>query len=166
MEWQASRLSGNDPLAVRAGAKLRRDQLLVTNLGPTIVRKAIGDVPLWRGDHVPVRTLVEDFAQQLYLQRVAGPAVLAESLRDGVALLTWRMDTFAYAESLDDGAERYLGLRGGEQVAVAPDAPRPSRISGTSWRRAISIPPTSNRACTSTSHTRKNSGSGLPRLER
>ena len=123
MEWQASRLSGNDPLAVRAGAKLRRDQLLVTNLGPTIVRKAIGDVPLWRGDHVPVRTLVEDFAQQLYLQRVAGPAVLAESLRDGVALLTWRMDTFAYAESLDDGAERYLGLRGGEQVAVDPRCP-------------------------------------------
>ena len=123
VEWQASRLSGNDPLAVRAGAKLRRDQLLVTNLGPTIVRKAIDDVPLWRGDHVPVRTLVEDFAQQLYLQRVAGPAVLAESLRDGVALLTWRMDTFAYAESFDDGAERYLGLRGGEQVAVAPDAP-------------------------------------------
>ena len=31
------------------------------------------------------------------------------------------MDTFAYAESFDDGAERYLGLRGGEQVAVAPD---------------------------------------------
>ena len=123
VEWQASRLSGSDPLAVRAGAKLRRDQLLVGNLGPTIVRRAIDDVPLWRGDRVPVRTLVEDFAQQLYLQRVAGPAVLAESLRDGVALLTWRMDTFAYAESFDDGAGRYLGLRGGELVGIAPDAP-------------------------------------------
>ena len=123
VEWQASRLSGSDPLAVRAGARLRRDQLLVTNLGPTIVRKAIDAIPLWRRDHVPVRTLVEDFAQQLYLQRVAGPAVLAESLRNGVALLTWRMDTFAYAESFDNGTGRYLGLRGGEQVGIAPDDP-------------------------------------------
>ena len=31
------------------------------------------------------------------------------------------MDTFGYAESFDEDAERYLGLRGGEQVAVAPD---------------------------------------------
>ena len=121
VEWQASRLTGSDSLAVRASTKLRRDELLVTTLGGTIVRKAIDDVPLWRGDHVPVRTLVDDFAQQLYLPRLAGPTVLATALRDGVALLTWRMDTFAYAESFDEDAERYLGLRGGEQVAVAPD---------------------------------------------
>ena len=121
VEWQASRLSGNDPLAVRASVRLRRDELLVTNLGGTIVRKAIDDIPLWRGDHVPVRTLVEDFAQQLYLPRLAGPSVLTGALRDGVALLTWRMDTFGYAESLDEDTGRYLGLRGGEQVAVTPD---------------------------------------------
>ena len=121
IEWQASRLSGSDPLAVRAGAKLRRDELLVTTLGGTIACKAIDGVPLWRGDDVPVRTLVEDFAQQLYLPRLAGPTVLVEALRDGVALLTWRMDTFAYAESFDKDAGRYLGLRGGEQIAIAPD---------------------------------------------
>ncbi len=121
VEWQASRLSGTDPLAVRASTRLRRDELLVTNLGGTIVRKAIDDIPLWRGDHVPVRTLVEDFAQQLYLPRLSGPSVLATALRDGVALLTWRMDTFGYAESFDGNAERYRGLRGGEQVAVSPD---------------------------------------------
>ena len=121
VEWQASRLSGSDPLAVRASTKLRRDELLVTNLGGTIVRKAIDDVPLWRRDHVPIRTLVEDFAQQLYLPRLAGPTVLANALRDGVALMTWRMDTFGYAESFDEDAGRYLGLRGGEQVPVAPD---------------------------------------------
>ena len=121
VEWQASRLTGSDPLAVRASTRLRRDELLITTLGGTIVRKAIDEVPLWRGNHVPVRTLVEDFAQQLYLPRLGGPNVLANALRDGIALLTWRMDTFGYAESFDDDSGRYLGLRGGEQVAVAPD---------------------------------------------
>ena len=47
--------------------------------------------------------------------------MLTGALRDGAALLTWRMDTFGYAESFDEGAGRYLGLRAGEQVAVTPD---------------------------------------------
>ena len=70
-----------------------------------------------------VRTLVDDFARQLYLPRLARPSVLAEALRSGVAFLTWRMDTFAYAESLDESSGRYLGLRGGQQAALAPDDP-------------------------------------------
>ena len=123
VQWQASRLSGSDPLAVRASKKLRGDDLLVANLGPTIVRKALDEVPLWRGDSVPVRQPVEDFTRQLYLPRLAHPTVLGEALRAGVAFLTWRVDTFAYAESLDETSGRYLGLRGGQQVALAPDAP-------------------------------------------
>jgi hypothetical protein len=31
--------------------------------------------PLWRGDHVEIRQLVEDFARYLDLPRLAGPAV-------------------------------------------------------------------------------------------
>ena len=123
VEWQATRLTGSDPLAVRTSARLRRDELLVTTIGSTIVRREIDGVPLWRGDHVPVRTLTEDFAQQLYLPRLAGPSVLAESLREGVALLTWRTDTFAYAESFDEDAGRYLGLQAEKQVEIASDGP-------------------------------------------
>ncbi len=119
--WQATRLTGSAPLAVRASARLRRDELLLTSIGSTIVRREIDGVPLWRGNHVPVRTLAEDFAQQLYLPRLSGPSVLAESLREGVALLTWRTDTFAYAESFDEDAGRYLGLQAERQVAIAPD---------------------------------------------
>ena len=107
MQWQASRLSGSDALAVRAARKLSADDLLVTKLGPTIVRRALDEVPLWRGDHVPVRTLVQDFAQQLYLPRLTGPSVLAEALRSGVGSLTWQLDTFAYAESFDEHSGRY-----------------------------------------------------------
>ena len=123
IEWQASRLSGSDHLAARASKKLRADELLITNLGGTLARRALDKVPLWRGEHVSVRTLVEGFAQQLYLPRLVGPAVLAEALRTGVAALTWRAETFAYAETFDETTGRYPGLRGGEQVAIATDDP-------------------------------------------
>jgi hypothetical protein len=113
---------GSDALAMRASKKLRSDELLVTALGSTILRKHLEDVPLWRGEHVSVKQLVEDFARYLYLPRLAGPEVLAQAVRDGVALLTWQSDTFAFAESLDEAAGRYRGLRAGQMVPVSPDS--------------------------------------------
>jgi hypothetical protein len=119
--WQAIRLSGSDALAARASKRLRSDELLVTTLGSTILRKYLDEV-LWRGDHVAVKQLVEDFARYLYLPRLAGPEVLVAAIRDGVALLTWQSDTFAYAESHDEALSRYRGLRGGQIVSVSPES--------------------------------------------
>ncbi len=119
--WHATRLSGTDPLAQRVSKRLRTDDLLVTALGSTILRKYLDEVPLWRGDSVGIKQLVEDFARYLYLPRIAGPEVLLQAIRDGVGLLTWRSDTFAYAEGHDSVAARYLGLRGGQMVLVAPE---------------------------------------------
>jgi predicted AAA+ superfamily ATPase len=122
VEWQAVRLSGSDALAVRASKKLRNDETLVVNLGSTILRKHLDDVPLWRGEHVAVKQLVEDFARYLYLPRLAGPEVLTQAIRDGVAMLTWQSDAFAYAESHDEAAGRYRGLRAGQVVNVSPES--------------------------------------------
>ena len=116
------RLTGSDALAVRASKRLRSDELLVASLGSTILRKHMDEVPLWRGDSVRVKQLVDDFARYLYLPRLAGPEVLAQAIRDGVALLTWRKDTFAFAESYDEAAARYRGLRAGQGVNVSPDS--------------------------------------------
>jgi len=120
--WQTYRLTGSDALAVRVSKRLRSEELLVANLGSTILRKHLDEVPLWRGDSVPIKQLVDDFARYLYLPRVAGPEVLAQSLRDGFAMLTWRNDTFAFAESYDETAGRYRGLRAGQGVNVSPDS--------------------------------------------
>lgn len=120
--WQAVRLSGSDALAVRASKRLRSDESLLTSIGSTILRKHLDEVPLWRGEHVPVRQLVEDFARYLYLPRLAGPEVLVQAIRDGVALLTWQSDTFACAESYDEGAGRYPGLRGGQVVSLSAES--------------------------------------------
>ena len=118
VEWHALRLSGPDALAVRASKKLRSEELFVASLGSTILRKHLDEVPLWRGDHVAVRQLVDDFARYLYLPRLTGPEVLAQAMRDGIALLTWQSDTFAYAESHDEAGGRYRGLRCGRAIAL------------------------------------------------
>jgi predicted AAA+ superfamily ATPase len=122
VKWEAVRLTGGDALAVRASKKLRSDELLVTGLGSTILRKHLDAVPLWRGDHVAIKQVVDDFARYLYLPRIAGPEVLLQAIRDGIALLTWRADTFGFAESFDDAASRYRGLRGGQGVMISADS--------------------------------------------
>src|SRR2546426_10606326 len=120
--WSTIRLSSGDALAVRASKRLRSEEMLLISLGSTILRKHLDDVPLWRGDYVAVRQVVEDFARYLYLPRIAGPDVLVQAIRDGVAMLTWQTDTFAYAESHDEGAGRYRGLRGGQVVPISAES--------------------------------------------
>lgn len=118
VEWQSFRVNGQDALAVRASKKLKNDELLVTSFGSARLRMELDRVPLWRGDHVAIRQLVEDFGRYLYLPRLRGPEVLLGAIRDGFSLLTWEKDSFAYAESYDEGEGRYRGLRGGQQVSV------------------------------------------------
>jgi predicted AAA+ superfamily ATPase len=121
VEWQAIRLSGQDALAVRASKKLRSDELLLSGFAATRLRMELDRVPLWRGDHVATKQLVEDFARYLYLPRVRNPEVLCQAIRDGLALLTWGNDSFAYAESYDDAVGRYRGLRCGQVVNFSED---------------------------------------------
>ena len=78
-------------------------------------------MPLWRGDHVDIKQLVEDFARYLYLPRLKDSSVLLGAIRDGIALLTWEHDAFAFADSFDDGAGRYRGLRAGQLVSLTDD---------------------------------------------
>jgi hypothetical protein len=47
--------------------------------------------------------------------------VLIQAIRNGVGLLTWRSDAFAYAESYDEKAARYQGVRAGSSVLVTQD---------------------------------------------
>jgi hypothetical protein len=116
--WQAIHLSGQEALAVRASKKLRNDELLVMSLGAARLRMEMDRIPLWRGDHVAIKQLVDDFGHYFYLPRLKEAAVLLGAIRDGCALLTWEQDAFAYAESYDEVAQRYRGLRYGQHIAV------------------------------------------------
>lgn len=137
VEWKPYKVGAQDRLAARVSKRLKRDELLITTLAGTELRRqldrvltangsnggASGGNTLWRGDHVPIRQLAEDFARYVYLPRLASATVLRESVEDGLQLLTWERDSFAYADSYDEASGRYRGLRARVRVAIAEDDP-------------------------------------------
>lgn len=118
VSWQESRLQGSGSLASRASSKLQSDAVLLDRVAPSVLRHEIDRVPLWRGDHVEVRQLVEDFAKHLYLPRVTAPKVLVNAICESVALTSWELDGFAYADSYDEDKKRYRGLKVGTLLTL------------------------------------------------
>ena len=121
LDWEASRLTGQDGLAVRATRRLRSDDLLATKLAGSVLAMTLDQIPLWRGDHVKVNQLIDDFAQYVYLRRLQGPQVLLDAVKDGANRLLWRDETFAYAEALDESSGKYRGLHAGSVTDVLTD---------------------------------------------
>lgn len=118
VEWKAYRLTGQDNLAVRASKRMRNEELLLTRLAGTNLRLELDKIPLWRGDHVEVKQLADDFAQYCYLPRLKETSVLLAAIQQGVGSLLWRQDTFAYADSYDETGKRYRGLCCGKQLSA------------------------------------------------
>jgi hypothetical protein len=120
VEWQEIRLQGQEALAARASKKLKNEELLITNMAGTRLHLEITQVPLWRapGNHVGVKQLVDDFAKYVYLPRVKNAQVILDAIQEGAARLTWRQDTFAYADSYDAAAGRYRALEAGRRPNV------------------------------------------------
>lgn len=117
LEWTEIRLQGSEPLALRASKKLKSEEMLLVQMGGVRLRLELDRVPLWRGDDVPVKQLVEDFAAYLYLPRLRDSDVLTAAIRDGLSLLTWQSETFGYAQS-KAASGRYLGLVGGGGASI------------------------------------------------
>ncbi len=134
IKWEAARLGSQEALAPRAARRLKSEEYLLSGLAGTRLRLELDRVPLWRGDHVEVRQLVEDFARYMYLPRLQEPSVLLRGVEDGVRLLTWEREAFAYADSVDDDAERYRGLRGGEVISLS-DASTPGVLVAAATAR-------------------------------
>ena len=122
IQWQVTRLSGQDSLAVRVSKRLKTDELLLTSIAPSRLRMELDRVPLWRGNYVSIRQLIEDFAKYIYLPRLVEPRVLTESVQKGLELLSWQQDSFAYADSFDEAADRFRGLVFGKMLLLAGDA--------------------------------------------
>ena len=125
VSWQAFRLSGERSLAERSEKRLLHEELLVPALGSTILREYLDRVPLWgesNTDHVEFRKVIEHFACYLYLPRLTGQKVLAKAVEDGVRMLTWTSDTFAFAESYDETSKIYRGLVAESDITVLPES--------------------------------------------
>ena len=97
------------------------EELLMKAFAPSLLRMELDRIPLWRGNHVGIRQLAEDFAKYVYLPRLKNTQLLMHAIQDGLKLLTWTQDSFAYADSYDEGAKRYRGLVCGQMVVVHAD---------------------------------------------
>ena len=121
IKWQPSRLTGTESLASKVYQRLRRDEAVVPKLAPTILRKHMDDIPLWRDKHVLLRQLIEDFARYVYLPRLLNPSVLLEAVSSGLLSVAWESETFAYAEMYDAETDTYRGIKVGEVVRLGQD---------------------------------------------
>lgn len=124
--WEAHQLKGDGALAQRASKKLRDKDLLYVSLSPTRLKMELDRVPLWEGNgnsHVAIPELVDYFARYLYLPRLKAPGLLLNAIQEGIKLLTWGQDSFAYADSFDEDAKRYRGLVCGRVVSLGVDIP-------------------------------------------
>jgi predicted AAA+ superfamily ATPase len=131
VEWREIRVASDERLALKASKKLVNDELLLKQFAGTRLRMELDRIPLWRGNHVSVRQLIDDFASYVYLPRLKSEELLVEAIRDGVSNVAWTTETFAYADAYDEAKDRYLGLKAmghatvsidGRSVVVKPSA--------------------------------------------
>lgn len=123
LSWSVIRLSGQGALAMRASRRMRNDELLISSFAGTRLRMELDRIPLWRGGHVSVRQLLDDFARYTYLPRLAESSVLLEAIRSGLSLMTWEQDSFAYADGYDEETGRYRGIQTGPHAALMESDP-------------------------------------------
>ncbi len=115
------KVSGSDPLAVRAGAKLRNEEHLITKFGGVNLRLVLDGAlkEKWTADHAfGLKQLWSWFAQYPYLPRLRDISVLEGAVRDGSSSLLWRSETFAYAAAREAPGE-YRGIVAG-RIAETP----------------------------------------------
>ncbi len=112
------RATGGESIFHACAKKLTNDELLISRLAGSRLKMELDRVPLWKDDRVQVTELAEYFARYVYLPRLTNPKVLFEAIEDGVKQTTWVEDGFAYADSHDAAAQRYVGLKAGQAVIV------------------------------------------------
>lgn len=118
IEFKDIKLIGQETLAQRATKKLQSEELMISSIAPSRLKIELDKIPLWRGNHVSIKQLIEDMASYIYLPRLTSSDVLLHAISDGLTLLTWNNDSFAYADSFDEAKGRYIGLRCGQATKI------------------------------------------------
>jgi hypothetical protein len=118
---EAKRMQSGDRLATRACRRMAQDATLATVFGAANLRNDLDQIPLWRDGKVEVRTLMEDYAQFVYLQRLKSPEILQRTIAEGVSRITWQQDGFAFAEGFDVAKQCFTGLVAGQMVDVGTE---------------------------------------------
>ena len=119
IEWDTIKIGGQEPLAELVCNRLRKSEELLMSLAGTRLRLEIDRIPLWQGNHISINELCENFSKYLYLPRILDQSVLLSAITDGLSLLSWQTETFAFADDFDPTTSKYRGLRCGESHVVS-----------------------------------------------
>ena len=118
IEWEESRLQGQDSPILRASRKLVHEEHLIPAYSPARLNLEVLCPYVWQNaDHVDFKTLWKYLTNYPYLPRLKGEQVLLDAISEGVTAAVWT-ENFAYATGWDFSRQRYLGLKAGERVVV------------------------------------------------
>ena len=106
-------------LAERTSRKLVSEEKLIGTYSGVRIRMDLDRRELWseRGD-ITVHKLWETYARFPYMPRLASREVLYNAIANRDSTITWREDTFGYAEAHD--GERWVGLHTDDALPPAP----------------------------------------------
>jgi len=126
MQWEATRIGGQENPVVKASSKVRSNEQLITRWSPALLRMEL-DRWLWSEEpHISIKRVWECLTTYLYMPRLRDEEVLLATIREGIR----SRDYFGYATSVGkDG--RYeavqFGFAGGsiylddQSVLVKPE---------------------------------------------
>ena len=130
VEWQSLRTTGTGRLGERVSKKLESEEKLISGYSGVRIKMDLDGKNLWseNGD-VQISSLWECYARYLHIPRLASKEVLIKAISNGIALLSWQQESFAYAEGHD--GQRWVGVRYGEHVQVSSSGflLQPERVS-------------------------------------
>jgi len=118
IEWKDSTISIGTSAAADILKKMERDEVVPSVMGGNVLRMKLDGVPLWRGNHVEIKLLAEDFAKYLYLPKLKSHDVLLGAIEKGVNSISWESDGFAYAEDYDEQNSRYINIKAGQGLGL------------------------------------------------
>lgn len=106
--WTWGKIPAQDGLLARASKKLVSDEGLLPELGPTRLDRDLQRY-IWNGKpHLLLKDLWEYLNRYTYLPRLKDKEVLVKAVQASVTGML--PGPFAYAETWDEGGQKYLGL--------------------------------------------------------
>lgn len=116
VDWHTTRAAAQGDLGARVSKKLASEEKLIAKYAGVRVKMDIDRYKLWSDRHdLAVGELWSNYARFPHLPRLASFQVLAAAIGNGTANLTWKQETFGYADAHD--GEKWLSVKTAEHVS-------------------------------------------------
>jgi predicted AAA+ superfamily ATPase len=117
IELEPILMNGDGSLAARVTKKADSGEFVVRTFSPSLLRMQINRLNLWKDTpYVAIDTVVGYFSQYVYMPKVVQPKVVMDVVWHLDDVITFELDSFAYADAHEEG--RFVGLTMSKPSAV------------------------------------------------